>query len=50
MTILNYDKPIKRMTKLTMTLDVAAILEDTQAGLNPNVVMGEEWVEEKFDY
>ena len=50
MTILNYDKPIKRMTKLTMTLDVAAILEDIQAGLNPNVVMGEEWVEEKFDY
>ena len=50
MTILNYDKPIKRMTKLTMTLDVAAILEDIQAGLNPNVVTGEEWTEERFDY
>ena len=50
MTILNYDKPIKRMTKLTMTLDVAAILEDIEAGLKPNVVSGEEWIEEKVDY
>lgn len=50
MTILSYDKPIKRMTKLNMTLNVKEILEEARAGLNPKVVSDDVWIEETVEY
>ena len=46
----SYGKPIKRMTKLIITLDIEEILEDINAGLTPHVVSGEEWSEVKIEY
>lgn len=39
------DYPIKRMTKLNITLDLDDILNDISAGITPNVVNDEEWTD-----
>ena len=37
------DYPIKRMTRLNITLDLEEILSDVNASLNPNVIDDEIW-------
>ena len=51
MTIVDMrDYPVKRMTKLNISLDIKEILDDIEAGLTPHVVTGENWNEVKIEH
>lgn len=40
----------KRMTKITITIDINSVLEDIEAGLNPNVISNEEWSDLSYTF
>ena len=50
LTILNFNRIVKRMTNVNITLDMKEILEDIQAGLTPHVVSDEDWNDVTIEY